>query len=337
LQNPLHFRLLSPQKEHLLTSQAASHWEYRLIALAQEAAISPNLAVPLLHPEDAGLAAAYHTCAAVTREHSRTFFLASALLPQAKRRAMRALYAFCRTCDNLIDEPRVQEKAVENLLEWRNQVLCPASTADPIATAYADASARYRIPWLYAEQLIGGVRQDAGQVRYATFDELAGYCYAVASTVGLMAMHIIGFQDARALAYAIKLDVALQLTNILRDVGEDWRIGRVYLPQDELAGFGLSEEDFAAGRVNDAWRDLMRFQIARARQLYDDALPGIALLARDGRFAVTAAAQLYRGILLDIETHDYDVFHRRAYISGLGKISRLPAIWSLSRRLTFPA
>ncbi|MER2599369.1 MAG: squalene/phytoene synthase family protein [Caldilineales bacterium] len=319
-----------------MTSQSASNWEHRLLALAQEAMISPYLAQSVLPEKDNRLAAAYHACTTLTRAHSRTFFLASALLPQPKRRAMRALYAFCRTCDNLIDVPEVRENAVESLLEWRNQVLCPTPAADPIAAAYADTSARYGIPWVYAEQLIGGVRQDAGQVRYATFDELAGYCYSVASTVGLMAMHIIGFEDDRALAYAVKLGVALQLTNILRDVGEDWQTGRVYLPQDELARFELSDAYIAAGRVNDAWRALMRFQIARARQLYDEALPGIALLARDGRFAVTAAAQLYRGILADIEAHDYDVFQRRAYISGLGKVSRLPAIWSLSRRLVAP-
>ena len=204
---------------------------------------------------------------------------------------------------------------------------------DPVAVAWADTRMRYQIPWRYAEQLIAGVAQDVEKNRYQTFDELAEYCYGVASTVGLMAMHIVGFQDSRALPYAVKLGVALQLTNILRDVGEDWRNGRLYLPQDELAQFELSEQDIAAGVVDDRWRALMRFQIARTRQLFDEALPGVALLDKDGRFAITAAAQLYRYILDDIEAHDYDVFQRRAHVTTGGKLRRLPAIWRLSRRL----
>ena len=132
------------------------------------------------------------------------------------------------------------------------------------------------------------------------------------------------------------LGVALQLTNILRDVAEDWRNGRVYLPQDELAAFGVSEADIDAGQVTDHWRDFMRFQIARNRQLYEEAWPGIAMLNGDGRFAIAAAAELYRAILTDIEQHDYDVFTRRASIGLTGKLSRLPGIWWRSQRTTAP-
>jgi phytoene synthase len=117
-------------------------------------------------------------------------------------------------------------------------------------------------------------------------------------------------------------------------VGEDWRNGRLYLPQEELAAFGLGEQDIAAGVVDDRWRDLMRFQLDRTRQLYDEALPGVALLDSDGRFAITAAAQLYRSILDDIEVNDYDVFQRRAHVTTWGKIVQLPGIWRLSRRVT---
>ena len=173
----------------------------------------------------------------------------------------------------------------------------------------------------------------SSQVRYPTFDALAHYCYGVASTVGLMAMHIIGFESTEAIPYAVRLGVALQLTNILRDIDEDWRAGRVYLPQDELAAFGLTEGDIAAGRVDDRWRAFMRFQIQRTRSLYDEAMPGIALLDKDGRFAITAAAELYRGILDDIELNDYNVFGRRAHMTTWAKLSRLPAIWRLSRSL----
>jgi phytoene synthase len=140
-------------------------------------------------------------------------------------------------------------------------------------------------------------------------------------------MHIVGFENRDAVPYAIKLGIALQLTNILRDIGEDWLSGRLYLPQDELAAFGLTEADIAAGRVDARWRDFMRFQIERVHSLYDEAAPGIAYLSSDGRFAIAAAADLYRAILADIERHDYNVFHRRAHLSAWAKLSRLPGIW----------
>jgi phytoene synthase len=127
--------------------------------------------------------------------------------------------------------------------------------------------------------------------------------------------------------------VALQLTNILRDVGEDWQAGRVYLPQDELAGFGLDEADLAAGRVDDRWRAFLRFQIERNRRLYAEAMPGIALLSQGGRLAIAAAADLYRAILDEIEANDYDVFTRRARVSGRRKLARLPGLWWQARRL----
>ena len=126
-----------------------------------------------------------------------------------------------------------------------------------------------------------------------------------------MSMHIIGFAGNQAIPYAIKLGVALQMTNILRDVGEDWRAGRVYLPQDELAQYGLGEADLAAGEVTDRWRGFMRFQIERNRRLYAESLPGVGLLHQDGRFAISAAAELYQGIPDAIEHADYDVFSHR--------------------------
>ena len=313
----------------------AQGWERRLIDLAQEA-LETQIAAAL-HGiwDDDDLSAAYRTCARITKTHSRTFLMASGLLPRDKRRSARALYAFCRVCDNLIDAPQSGGDRREALERWRCQVLNVQSSGDdPVAVAWADTRARYQIPWRYAEQLIAGVARDVDTTRYQTFDELAEYCYGVASTVGLMAMHIIGFQDSRAIPYAVKLGVALQLTNILRDVGDDWAIGRVYLPLDELVAFGLSEDSIAAGLVDDRWRGLMQFQIERTRHLYDEALAGISLLDKDGRFAITAAAQLYRSILDDIVAHDYDVFHRRAYVTNWGKLVQLPGIWRLAQRLS---
>ena len=202
---------------------------------------------------------------------------------------------------------------------------------EPIALAWADARTRFGIPCQYGEQLLDGVARDLEQSRYETFDELATYSYGVASTVGLMSMHIIGFAGPEAIPYAIRLGVALQLTNILRDVAEDWQNGRVYMPQEELSAFRLREEDLEIGRVDDRWRAFMRFQIARNRRLYEEAWPGIGMLDADGRLAIAAAAGLYRAILDDIEAHDYDVFNRRAYVGRWRKLRILPGIWWGSR------
>lgn len=305
-------------------------WEQNLLALAHPAtapAVSFD-ARPLIDP--ALLERAYAYCDAVTAEQSRSFHLASQLLPPEKRRAIRALYAFCRVSDNLVDCPNGD--VTQSLAAWRQRALShrPAAS-DLIAVAWADTRLRYGIPTRYAEQLIDGVARDIQPKRYQTFEELAAYAYGVASTVGLMSMHIIGYAGEEAKPYAIKLGVALQLTNILRDVGEDWREGRVYLPQEELALFGLGDADIARGEVDDSWREFMRFQIACNRDLYAQAMPGVKLLNAEGRLAVAAAAELYRGILDDIETHDYDVFHRRAHVSKWGRLSRLPGIWWRSR------
>jgi 15-cis-phytoene synthase len=180
--------------------------------------------------------------------------------------------------------------------------------------------------------LIEGCGRDLYQARYDTFSDLAEYAYSVASTVGLMAMHIVGFVGVEAVPYAVRLGVALQITNILRDVGEDWRNGRLYLPQEELNQFKVKESDIANGIVTPEWREFMRYQIRRNRELYAESIDGISLLHPNGRFAIAAAAKLYEAILLDIEAHDYDVFNRRASISTLGKVKRLPAIWWFSRQ-----
>jgi phytoene synthase len=309
-------------------------WEYQLLSWAHEALISPANDSHIETEADI-LDSAYDYCARVTRINSRTFYMASTLLPYEKRRAAHALYAFCRSTDDLVDETRGLAQADEVFANWRARLSNPHPAAhDPVPLAWADAQARYRIPRGYADQLITGVIRDRTQNRYQTFAELTEYCYGVASTVGLMSMHIVGFESRDAVPYAVKLGIALQLTNILRDIGEDWRMGRMYLPLDELAEFGLNEAFLAAARVDDRWRAFMRFQIDRVEHLYDEAAPGIALLNADGRFAIAAAAEFYRAILGNIQAHDYDVFHRRAHVGLWGKVSRLPRIWWNSRSFT---
>jgi phytoene synthase len=253
--------------------------------------------------------------------------LASSLLPSEKRKSIRALYAFCRMSDDIVDRA-VTSDPESALSAWRSQALSQhPSDGDLVALAWADTRLKFAVPVRYAEQLLEGVASDLVNRRFKTFDELAAYAYRVASTVGLMSMHIIGYSGKEAVPYAVKLGVALQLTNILRDVGEDWRNGRLYLPQDEMVEFGVNETDIADGKVTQRWRRFMRFQMERVRRLYEEAWPGIAMLERSGRFAIAAAAGLYQAILDDIERHDYDVFTRRASVSALGKVSRLPDIW----------
>jgi 15-cis-phytoene synthase len=304
-------------------------WERTLLRLAQEAyesAVQTFHPKPWAHADD--LERSYNMCAKTTAGHSRSFYLASGLLPVNKRRAVRALYAFCRLADDIVDEGK--EPPLQALHDYKARTLSAPSHEDEVALAWADARSNYRIPIRYAEQLLEGIERDLHQARYNTFEDLAVYCYGVASTVGLMSMHIIGFEKPSAIAYAVKLGVALQLTNILRDVAEDWRSGRLYLPLEELDLFGLHEDDIENQRLDERWRSFMRYQIWRNRQLYREANAGIKLLNKDGRLAVAAASTFYEGILDDIETHDYDVFTRRSHLTAIQKLRRLPSIFHFS-------
>ncbi len=312
-------------------------WERRLLHLAYEALHSQEPASPRVNARSVELQDAYAQCDAITAHHSKTFTMASTLLPDAKRRAVRALYAFCRVTDDIIDSPDDATNRALALDAWEQTVFGPEWAGDdPVALAWADARAAFKIPVSYAQQLTKGCARDLYQTRYETFEDLAEYAYGVASTVGLMSMHIVGFRGPAAIPYAVKLGVALQITNILRDIGEDLANGRIYLPQAELAAYDLSEADLFAGQVTDNWRAFMQFQITRNRRLYAEAWPGIGMLSPDGRFAIAAAAELYQAILTDIEAHDYDVFSRRARVSMAGKLRRLPGIWWRSRKSTEP-
>jgi phytoene synthase len=303
-------------------------WESILLALAGDMPHPSTRPLFSYWAGDAGLQKSYRVCRQITSQNSKSFYLASSLLPEEKRLAVHALYAFCRTIDDIVDETSADGRQ-HDLNRWRRIVrTLQAPDDDPVALAWVDTINRYHIPTQYAQQLLDGVNRDLTQTRYQTFDDLATYCYGVASTVGLMSMYIVGFRSKEAVSYAIRLGVALQMTNILRDVGEDFRNGRIYLPQDELSRFGLCESDLAAGTVTDNWRAFMRFQIERTRRLYAEAWPGVKMLESDGQFSIGAAATFYSGILDDIEAHDYDVFSRRAHLSTWGKLKRLPGLWA---------
>jgi 15-cis-phytoene synthase len=272
--------------------------------------------------------AALQTTDQVIRSHSKTFFLATALLPPAPRRAIRSLYAFCRSSDDLVD---CADTTQQDLDAWRLEAsLPPESQSNPFLLSWALVRESYGIDRRYEHELLDGIEMDLNFRPYATWEDLQLYCYRVASTVGLLSMPIIGYAAGgsfeTAAPYAIQLGIALQLTNILRDVGEDAEHGRVYLPEEDLARFGLTTADIMARVYDQRFIRLMKFEISRARQLYAEALPGIAWLSPAARPAVGAAALLYRAILDQIEKIHYRVHTRRAYTSTLRKITMLPGI-----------
>lgn len=304
-----------------------AQWAHKLMDLAGDMPHPSTYPVFSYWAGDAALQSAYSLCEQVAKYHSKSFYMASSFLPIEKRSAIRALYAFCRTIDDIVDEGQVVGREAE-LDYWRGvaQGVRHPRPDDLIAQAWADIRLRFHIPSRYALQLIDGVSRDLTQNRYKTFDELATYCYGVASTVGLMSMYIVGFRSNEALPYAIYLGVALQMTNILRDFGEDFHNGRIYLPQAELESYGITAADLAAGRVNNQWRDFMKFQIQRIRGLYAESDKGIRFLERDGQIAIGAASNFYQGILDAIEANDYNVFTKRASLGSLDKIRRLPGL-----------
>lgn len=286
---------------------------------------------------------AYDLCEVITRQHSASFYFSSGLLPTEKRRAVRALYAFCRASDELVDAaiPRAEELRGARLhaLEcWQDELSRPIEEqTNPILMAWADTRERYNIPVRYSIDLLDGMRMDLEQASYETFDDLWGYCYRAASVVGINSMYITGYENRpESFRKAELLGVALQLTNILRDVGEDIERGRIYLPLEDLDRFDVTVDDLEAGRITDGYRALMRYQIERTHLLYEDAWPGIALLDPDGRLAIAAAAEVYRAILPRIEANGYDNFTQRAYVPTANKLGMLPGIWWRVRNLPEP-
>jgi len=299
-------------------------WDDKLLSRALLANITPCDPLPDSIPE-ASIKAAYDYCSRLTAIHSKSFFMASGLMPEAKKRAVRALYAFCRTTDDIVD---LDYSGNNDIRLWTDRsVLKAPQVNDPVSLAWTDTRHRYSIPCQYAKQLLEGVETDLVTKRYETFEDLIDYCYGVASTVGLMSMHIVGYTSPEAIPYAIRLGVALQLTNILRDIHEDYQRGRIYLPMEELYDFGISEYAIGAGVNDNKWRAFMRFQIRRNREIYKQAWPGIQLLHKSGRLSIAAAATFYREILRAIEARNYDVFNSRAVVSKWEKVQLIPQLW----------
>lgn len=248
------------------------------------------------------------------RERSRTFRYASALLPPERRYALRVAYAFFRMADDMVDRAA---RSPAEFHAWRDQAMRPAGEqSDPVLAAWAMVRERYAVNPTHVQNLLDGIERDADRQRYAALADLHAYCYRVASSAGLMIIPIVGLRRGatfvQAEPYAAKLGLALQMTNILRDVGEDLRQGRIYLPEAELAAFGLSYADVEAQVHDERFRQLMAHLIRATRRLYAEAWPGLGLLSSVGRVAIGVGALVYYALLDEIARLDYDVFTRRA-------------------------
>lgn len=290
----------------------------------------------------ATLQQAYEYCRLTARTHAKSFYFSAQFLPRHKRKAIYAVYALCRHVDDAVDELNEPTEAAGRLAvaHWQEELnrvykheAVPHDDVSPVMRAWRDMLSRYPITQDLPLELMRGVLMDTHIKCYATWEDLKLYCYRVASTVGLMVTEIFGYQKPETLHYAEALGYAMQLTNILRDIGEDARLGRIYLPQDEIQKFGYTEAALMRGEINDAFRGLMKFEIERARALYRQAEQGIPLLDRDARFTVLLAARLYSRILDCIEAADYDVFTRRAHTTFTGKLRSVPRIWHEARKL----
>ena len=274
-------------------------------------------------------------CSAVAQAHGRTFYFASRFLPSHRRRAIHAVYAYCRVADDIVDNAATTgiDAAAADLASWEAELDDPRH---PIAVAFALVRERYDVPIAAARDLVAGVRMDLYARPFPTWPKLADYCYGVAGTVGLMAAPLLGCCDDAALEHAIDLGIAMQLTNILRDVAEDAGMGRLYLPLDDLAAFDVDPESIFAGDPNGRFAELMAFQIDRARAYYDSARIGIPALCPSGRFTALASARIYGNILNRIEEQGYDVFAGRAHVPTRRKLGALPTVTVDFLRLYMP-
>jgi phytoene synthase len=269
-------------------------------------------------------ARAYRYCEELTKREAKNFYYGFILLPPAKRRAIYASYAFARGCDDIVDDDLQPEEKMRRLEEYRHRLeqALDDSFAGPVFLALRDTIQRYRIPPQYFYQLLEGVETDLTVRRYPTFHELRRYCYGVASTVGLICIEIFGYRDGQqARQHAEDLGIALQLTNILRDIHEDAQRDRIYVPQDELERFGYREADILAGIANGPFRQLMGFQVERAREYFVHGRKLLPLLSGRSRACTAALLAIYRRILERIAADPARVLRERVSLHSSEKLA----------------
>jgi phytoene synthase len=288
----------------------------------------------IARPPDPAVALAedYARCADITRQASSNFYYAFMLLPIERRRALYAVYAFCRFVDDIADDESIANPA-ELLARWREELrnVYAGTPTRPVSRALADNVVRFNIPQRYFDEVIDGVEMDLSRRRYETFDELILYCRRVASAVGLICIEIFGYSNPATRVYAEKLGLAFQLTNIIRDVREDAQRGRIYLPLEDLHRFGVTESELLGGVYNDRFRALMAFEAKRARDLYNEAAHALPLEDRPAMLSAEAMRLIYSALLEQIVRSNYRVFDRRHRLSTPRKLYLVGRAWAGSR------
>lgn len=276
---------------------------------------------------------AYDECAAITKAASTNFYYAFLTLPPEKRRAIYATYAFCRLCDDIVDEPDRRATAAVELKNVRAKLAATyrGETDGPIWTALDDARRRFGVRHEHFSAVIDGCEMDLAGARYETFEDLVEYCKRVASAVGLVCIEVCGYDDKAAVEYAVDLGIAMQLTNIIRDVAEDAAEGRIYLPQEDLRRFDYSEADLMTGVVNGNLRKLIEFEVQRAHKYFDSGYRLFPLLDRKARACPETMASVYKSLLDRIESADYDVLSNRVSLGTTRKLALALRLWLLSR------
>ena len=266
--------------------------------------------------------AAHAYCQEKAAASGSSFYYSFRFLTPERRRAITAFYAFCREVDDIADECRDAALARTKLAWWRDEVarLYTGTPTHPVMLALREAVEPFHLPQEAFEQIIEGMEMDLERVRYADFAALRLYCHRVAGVVGEVAAQIFGIGDRATLKYANKLGLAFQLTNILRDVGEDARRNRIYLPREELARFNVSEDDLLHARMSENFRDLMEFQYQRAEQTYAEALALLPVAERKTQRPGLIMAAIYRALLQEIRRDDFRVLDRRLSLTPLRKL-----------------
>ncbi|MCD7465023.1 hypothetical protein HAX54_000415 [Datura stramonium] len=341
--------IVSPKKREksiheLLSVQGIAHTHRRVREVVwKQTHVTNDLCCRTPSFDPVFLDEAYELCRKICAEYAKTFYLGTKLMTAERQKAIWAIYVWCRRTDELVDGPNADYMNNSVLDRWEERLedIFNTKPYDMLDAALTDTICKFPLDIKPFKDMIDGMRMDTRKSRYANFQELYMYCYCVAGTVGLMSVPIMGIAPECPVSAqtvynaALHLGIGNQLTNILRDVGEDALRGRVYLPQDELAQFGIRDEDVFARKVTDQWREFMKEQIRRARFYFNLAEEGASHLNKASRWPVWSSLILYRKILDAIEENDYDNLTKRAYVGRAKKLVTLPV--SYARALSLPS
>ncbi len=288
-----------------------------------------SLFLGMVSEPEPDIAEAYRECAEITRRSGSSFASAFWMLPKPKRNALHAIYAFCRLADDIADDPSVAGDRAALLARWRAELdsAFRAKAEHAVGIALSDAVERFQLPERVFLDLLAGVEFDLAEQPIESFDDLRLYCYRVASTVGLLVVRILGFENPRSLEFAEALGIAVQLTNVIRDVGDDARSGRIYLPNDELARFGVSTESLRAGEMSDALQLLLSFNAKRAASYYERAEQLLPDEDRRSLRPATAMGRIYRALLDELIDRDFPCFEQPVRLSKPRRFAIAAKVW----------